>query len=92
MTRSAVFMLLSFGQMDLLAESYLKKNDLVFTFSWLLLLCSNRFMLLFYDILGNYILFLSISNASSQGYVQFLLGHAVRMFGNKPDLGPGSKC
>lgn len=33
MTRSAVFMALSFGQMDLLAESYLKKNSLVFTFS-----------------------------------------------------------
>jgi len=33
MTGSPVFILLSLGQTNLLAESYLEKNDSVFTFS-----------------------------------------------------------
>lgn len=45
-------------------------------------------MLLFYFILGNAI----NANVSSEEYIQFLLGHAVQMFGNIPDLRPGNKC
>lgn len=36
--------------------------------------------------------FLSISNASSQKYVEFLLGHAVQMFGKIPNMRSASKC
>jgi len=49
-------------------------------------------MLLFYFVLGNAILLLSISSASSQECVQFLFSHVVQMFGNIPDWRPGNKC